>query len=468
MRLFLCLLIFLLGLVSGPLLGASNRPNVVLIVADDQGFGDSQTFWSESQVETPNLERLAERGFKFTNYRTQPLCTPSRAAVLTGLFNSGFNQQGSAHLVGVDDRVTFLSEFLRRMGYQTGAFGKWHLGSNDGYHPLDRGFGKWVGFYGGGMPYHYAYGKDQVFDGKLPFRSRWRHSTDLFADQAISFIRANKDAPFFAYLAFNAVHTPIWSEANPVYSARDDWVGKMRARGITEPAAADYYALLEHMDQRVGDVLDVIDDLDLSRNTLIIYLSDNGALTPEHFPHAPQQGSNGPYRGGKASPYEGGIRVPFLVSWPGTIAAGEVSGEAVLDADVMPTILEAAGIIRMPEFNGPRTLNGRSLLSLMKSPDRVKLPERGTPSWLGACFAYVRYPWKLLSVTVKVGGPNATGMNPTNGRLLFNLEDDPGELQDLSGMFPDVAQRMWEEYQDLYYSTRKPIHPDHDVPRRQE
>lgn len=458
-RYLLIVVVVLFGLSSE----ANDQPNVIVIVADDQGYGDTDAFWPDSAIRTPRLIELAEEGIKLTNFRTQPLCTPTRAAIMTGLFNSGYNQKGSEHLHGVDHRLTFLSEYLRRMGYQVGGFGKWHLDSHDGNHPLDRGFHHWVGFHGGDMPYHFPAGRSHVFDGKRPYEKPWKHSTDLFADEAIAFIRENRARPFFVYLAFNAVHTPLWSKENPIYSSRADWLARIRSRGIDDPAIADYRAVVEHMDDRVGDVLDELKKYGLERKTLIIYLSDNGAITPDHFPHFPQQGSNGPYRGGKASPYEGGIRVPFVASWPGVIPAGSQSDQPSLDADILPTVLDAAGIIRLPENNGPRKTDGRSLLGLFKAPDTVQLAERGTPSWLGSCFAYVKYPWKLLTITNKVGLEGAQGLDVTNGRLLFNLASDPGETTDLAPQNPRLANELWGEYQDLFYANRKPLHPDHNI-----
>jgi arylsulfatase A-like enzyme len=375
---------------------------------------------------------------------------------MTGLFNVGFNKKGSAHITGVDGRITFLSECLQRAGYRTAGFGKWHLGSSDGSHPLDRGFDRWVGFYGGDMPYHYSSGHSHVFDGKAVYQERWKHSTDLFADQAIEFIRASRNEPFFVYLAFNAVHTPLWTKSNRTYSARSDWVEKVRRRGVINPMAVDYYAVLEHLDDRVGSVLDVLDSLGLREQTLVIYVSDNGAITPDHYPHYLQMGDNGPYRGGKASPYEGGVRVPFVASWTGVIPPGTTSDQPSVEADIMPTILEASGIAR-PEMNGPRKLNGHSLLGLMKAPDEVALPARGTFSWLGGLFAYVEYPWKLLSVDTKIGLPDAKGMDVTDGRLLFNLETDPGETTEVSQLNQERAQAMWERYQALFDSLRKPL-----------
>jgi arylsulfatase A-like enzyme len=433
-------------------------PNIILILADDQGYGDTDVFWPDSAIRTPNLARLAKKGIMLTNFRVQPLCTPTRAALMTGLFNAGFNQKGSAHEHGVDDRLTFFTEYLRRAGYQTGGFGKWHLDSRDGNHPLDRGFQHWIGFYGGDMPYHSSSAKGRVFEGKTPYRKRWNHTTDLFADEAIRFISANRSRPFFVYLAFNAVHTPLWSINRPVFSARSDWVRRIQSRGISEPSKIDYYGLVEHMDERVGSVLDAVNSMGLEQNTLIIYLSDNGAITPDHFYNFPQQGNNGPFRGGKASPYEGGIRVPFVASWPGVIPENSVSDQASMDADILPTLLGAAGM-RIPAANGPRDLDGRSLLALLKSPAETTLPDRGTPSWLGCCFAYVNYPWKLVSVDKRVGLESGRGTEPTDGRLLFNLDSDPGESTDLTQLHEQRAKDLWEQYQELYHSIRTPLHP---------
>jgi len=436
---------------------AQQGPNIVLIVADDQGYGDTDVFWKESRIQTPSLDRLATEGIRLTNFRVQPLCTPTRASLMTGLFNAGFNKKGSAHKFGVDARVDLVSEIFGRAGYRVGGFGKWHLGNTDGSHPIDRGFERWVGFYGGHMPYHYSAGRAHVYDGKTAYKQRWEHSTDLFADEAIQFIHDNQDRPFFVYLAFNAVHTPLWTKSNRTYSARADWINKIRARGITDPQTIDYYAVVEHMDERVGSVLDALDALALKRKTVVVYLSDNGAITPGCFPHYPQMGSNGPYRGCKATPYEGGVRVPFIAAWPGTIPAKTVSAQPSVDADILPTLLDMAGL-QTPEMNGPRKLDGRSMLPVLKAPARTTLPPRATMSWLGGLFAYVEYPWKLVSVNKFIGLPNSKGMEVTDGRLLFNLETDPGETTDMTHEHQERADEMWSRYQALYQSIRAPLH----------
>jgi len=441
------LAILLVSALSGYLaVSAENaKPNIVVILADDMGYGDSQTFWPASAIHTPNLDRLAATGLKLSNFHTSPLCTASRAEFLSGQGRENFKPGAASN--GLLDSVKMLPQFLHEQGYVTGGFGKWHLGEIPGAHPLDRGFDRWIGFHGGFMVYFKKYldergpkAKPVIFNGRAPYTNDWTHTTDLFADEAIRFINENKDHPFYVHLAFNAVHGPLhWKDGSP-YSSRDDWRQKVAARGVTNEADQDYFAVVEHMDDRIGSVLDCLEKNHLATNTLVLFFSDNGALTRTYYYENPAAGNNGPFRAGKATVYEGGIRVPGLLCWPGVIPAGSVSDQIAGNWDFYPTVYEILGL-KMPANNGPLPFRGTSLLALMKSGGKV---DRGPVIYemgIGQNRSAQLGKWKMVSVGKAIGNADKAEQ-PTGGPLLFDLSNDLGEQHDVSKQHPEVLKQL--------------------------
>jgi len=309
----------------------SDAQNLVLIVADDLGYGDLPAFWQQSAIVTPAIDKLAAQGVRFSSFHVNPLCTPTRAVLMTGQYTFDNYEPGGAAVNGIIQSVEYLPQILKRIGYRTGGFGKWHLGIEDGDHPIDRGFDEWIGFYGGGMPYHSSladkmapesdYKYNTIYKGKQRYSKTWSHTTDLFADEAIRFIEENAAVPFFVYLSFNAVHGPLWRPEKPIYSSRRDWRERIKARSIENPEQQDYYAVVEHMDDRIGSVLAALEIHGLESETLVIFLSDNGAITPDYYYSVPAAGSNGAFRAGKATVYEGGMRVPMIMRHPEALRA---------------------------------------------------------------------------------------------------------------------------------------------------
>jgi arylsulfatase A-like enzyme len=221
----------MLGTVAFSTTAAPARPpNVLLIVADDLGYGDVSGFCKDSPIQTPNIDRLAATGVKFTSFHVNPLCTPTRQCVMTGQYTYDNEEPGGTPKNGVKQDTRFLPQMLQAAGYKTGAFGKWHLGEEEDDHPTARGFDEWIGFHGGSMEYQYDLAKEKsvrskggnntIYNGKARYEKPWQHTTDLFSDEAIRFIGENKDHPFFVYLAFNAVHGPLWTPGKPVFSGR--------------------------------------------------------------------------------------------------------------------------------------------------------------------------------------------------------------------------------------------------------
>jgi arylsulfatase A-like enzyme len=425
------------------------KPNIVIIIADDMGYGDTKTFWPASKIHTPSIERLCATGLKLTNYHVDPLCTPTRSAFLSGQGTENFGKGGGPE-GGVMDEVKLLPQFLKEQGYVTGGFGKWHMGSGTGDHPLDRGFDQWIGYHGGSMPYFKSYLDERnstlkkprtyVYEGHDPYTKEWSHTTDLWADEANRFIEENKSKPFYLHLAFNAVHGPLFYKEGSQNSARPDWLKKIAERGVSNPQDQEYIAVVEHMDERIGSVLECLEKNSLTNNTLVFFFSDNGAITRTYHYSEPAAGDNGPYRAGKATLYEGGIRVPAVLSWPGIIPAGSESDKLTCHWDFFPTVYQILGL-EIPSSNGPLPWRGNGLLEHFKSGGKSPLPARSYVNGIGPNRSVISDSWKLINVETVIGKGDRVEQ-PTNGPVLFNLSEDPGEKNNVSKQHPDVVERL--------------------------
>ena len=316
----ICATLALLCVLFQHCAAAADRPNILFIVSDDHGWGDLPSNWDQTEVRLPALEALAAQGVRFPNYHTVPLCGPSRACMFTGQYSSengmwrGPGQQplGSPGYRGIKRDVKMLSEHLAEAGYKNGAFGKWHLGALDGEVPNDRGFDEFRGFLGGAHPYWVVEGKSKMMHNREPDRTAKGHATELFTAWAEEFIRENAagDAPFFCYLAYNAVHGPLRIDESKLASAPEAWVKKALDRGVSF-LRSDYVAILEHMDHNIGRLVELLGELGVAENTLIVFVSDNGGCTMEDDTAGTFPGNNGPFRGGKATTYQGGRTCRF-------------------------------------------------------------------------------------------------------------------------------------------------------------
>ena len=417
----------------------TRQPNIILILADDLGYGDVSSFWPEGDIATPAIDSIAANGLALTNFHVYPLCASTRASLLTGRFTRELSQRGRGGpaRAGIPRWAVTLPEFLRQAGYRTAAFGKWHLSRKPGFRHHDQGFQRWLGFYGGATPYHFSeinklphwtfYHQDQ------PYTQDDGHTNDLLADQTLAFIEANQDAPFFVYLSFNKAHIPLWDGEAFDYSARSDWVDRSRRDFAGGNRKLDYIALVRHMDARIGDILARLRDLGLWEDTLVMFASDNGADVSLAESAADPVGSNGPFRGGKSSVYEGGLRVPFVVQWPGSLPAGRVVDEFTMLVDLWPTLREVAGY---PVANGDSLAPaaGDSLLPLLLGDGSFPAASRreGYFSFFGLGspgFALIAPPWKLIR-------------RGRQQQALYNLEEDPQESTDLRAEFPDKASEL--------------------------
>jgi arylsulfatase A-like enzyme len=451
MRILLITALVFIGLLPS----AFSKPNILLILSDDQGYGDATCFWPETDLKTPIMDRVAANGIRFTQFRVNPLCAPTRSSILTGTYSiyngmwrgpSGAKTDPATGKVikpdtrVVHDDVLMLPQFLKKAGYATGIFGKWHLGYDEDNVPNTRGFDDFVGFPGGAHAYTWSKNSKIERNGK-PLKTD-KHFTDLFADEAIRFIKENKDRPFFCYLPFNAVHGPLRSEGRDSDSARPDWLEKY-AKTVSDPARRDYNAVMSHADDRVGDVLKTLEDLDLTKNTLVIYLSDNGGITHTY------PSNNGPLRGGKGETWEGGIRVPAVMQWPGHIPAGSVSHANAAHFDLFATILDATGT-DIPQKNGRLSIAGVSLLDHLTSGGKSALPDRFLFWELYGASAALHGPWKIVAHLDNHNGKFNKAATTAEAATfeLFNLDTDIGETHNLAAnhqeIYTDLKNRFVE------------------------
>ena len=314
---------------------ASRAPNAIVILADDLGYADVG-FQGFQDFATPNIDALAAAGIRFTNgYVSHPYCSPSRAGLLTGRYQHRFGHVHNPKFragEGLPLSESLLPEVLSDQGYVSALVGKWHLGDGPEYHPLQRGFDEFFGFLGGGHDYFESTDRDareyliplEANGEELPVEG---YLTDQLTDAALDFVRRNAAQPFFLYLAYNAPHGPL--QAPPEHLDRVDSIADTRRR--------TYAAMVTALDDGVGRLVAALGDLGLTDDTLVFFLSDNGGPTPANA------SDNSPLRATKGTVYEGGVRVPFVVSWPGQLAEGESYDPPVSALDIFPTLVAVAG-----------------------------------------------------------------------------------------------------------------------------
>jgi arylsulfatase A-like enzyme len=433
-----------------------SRPNVLLIVTDDQGYGDLGSS-GNPQVKTPRLDALARESTRFRSFYVSPVCSPTRSSLMTGryAYRTGVVDTYRGRSMMHPDEVT-LAEMLGASGYRTGIFGKWHLGDNAPLRPIDQGFAEALVCRGGGLGQVSGPPGNTYFDPILTHNGREEkaegYCSDVFADAAIRFIESNASRPFFAYLAFNAPHDPLQvpeSDLAP-YRGLDPYRGQPGVGHSLPPilpadATARVYAMVSNIDANVGRVLDRLDTLGLARDTIVVFLTDNG---PQHYRF------NGGMLGVKMSVHEGGIRVPCFVRWPGTLKAGRVVEPIAAAFDLAPTLLEACGVAK------PRSVafDGRSLLPLLKG-ETVDWPSRTLYfQWHRGDVPEPRRAFAARSERFKL--VQAMGIEPTPmPRLphfeLFDMVSDPLEMADIAGTNPDVVARMLGGYDAWFRDVRE-------------
>ena len=409
------------------------RPNIIVILCDDMGYADIGCHGSKN-IATPNIDSIAQKGVRFTNgYVSAPECSPSRAGLMTGRyqqrfgygFNPGAPPKGVLGNIGLPLTELTIADVLASAGYVTGAIGKWHLGTSPRFNPLKRGFAEFFGFPHGGHSYldsqlntfNPLMRNDMLVDEK-------EYLTDAFTREAISFIKRHRTQPFFLYLAYNAPHKPM--EVPKRYQNSFEH--------ITKPVRRAYAGMLAAMDDGIGNVLGQLRTYGIEENTLVFFLNDNGG--------AKMCGaSNSPFKAGKSSLFEGGIRVPFMVQWPQMLTGGATYDHPVISLDILPTVAAVADA-KLPQ---DRKIDGVNLIPYLTG--QTKEPPHKILFWRrGETYAIRNGDWKFVKKNDKFE--------------LFNLASDIAETQDLSTEHPDVVEHLTKAYEKWNAQMPAPLWPN--------
>jgi len=438
-------------------------PNIVFILADDLGYTDLACFGSR-YYETPNIDRLASQGVRFTNHHHHQNCAPTRAALMTGQYaprtgiytvgNINRFEWASRPLRPVDnvtnlplDRV-LLPQVLKSAGYATAMFGKWHLGQQGDYHPARRGFDEAIESAG----QHYDFRTNPAVD--VP---KGKYLADFLTDRAVDFIRRNRERPFFLYLPHFGVHAP--------HQAKEELVARFRNKpGVGGHRNPVYAAMIASVDESVGRITALLDELRLAEDTVVVFASDNGGVGG-YARAGLERGKddvtdNAPLRNGKGSLYEGGTRVPLIVRWPGRAPAGAACDVPTVHVDMLPTFAAIAGAA----LPARQTLDGESLLPLMRDP-RARLARdaffQHFPGYLGAGPGQ----WRTTPVSLIHAGDWKLMEFLEDGRLeLYNLREDIGESRNLAKELPEKTRELHARLVAWRASVKAPMPTKNDAP----
>ena len=421
---------------------AQKKPNIIFLFCDDAGYADFG-FQGSKIMKTPNLDKLAKSGALCTQgYVTDATCAPSRAGLMTGKYQQRFGYEEinvpgymseNSKFLGDDmglplDQVT-MADYLKKLGYTSAMIGKWHLGDADRFHPMKRGFDEFYGFRGGDRSY-YAYKGElkginldkRMESGIGNFEEPNGYATDVFGEKAVSFIERNKDKPFFLYLAFNAVHTPV--EVTP-----EDLKQFPNLVGTRQELAAMTLAL----DRACGKVLDKLKELGLEENTIVVFSNDNGGPTDNNA------SINLPLSGTKSNHLEGGLRVPFLVSWPNHIKANTVYNYPVSTLDLLPTFYVAGG----GNLADLKDIDGVNLIPFLKGENTARPHEK--MYWKKENRGVFREnDWKLIRF-------------PDRPAELYDISKDISEEHDLATKYPERVRKMYKQLFAWELTLERPL-----------
>ncbi len=413
---------------------ARKRPNIVFVLTDDQGYGDLGCHGNEV-IQTPNVDHHYARSVRFTDFHVGTTCAPTRSGLLTGHY---CNSAGVWHTIGgrslLREHEWTLANALAEAGYRTGHFGKWHLGDSRPFRPHERGFHKTIYHAGGGVgntgdAWGNDYFDDTYFANGVPCKFEG-YCTDVFFREALAFIEQNAGEPFFCYIATNAPHGPLNVEPRYIDMYREVTPHEDRAR---------FYGMISNIDENFGRLQSKLEDLSLTDDTILIFMTDNGTATgieldEQGFPQEGRGSFNAGMRGKKGSPYEGGHRVPFFMRYPG----GGITGGRDVDilasyVDLMPTLLELCGVT----VKEGRSLHGRSLVPSIEN--------RGSDGW---------HERVVVSDTQRIARPMKWRKSAVmrgrwrlvNGRELYDLSSDPGQRRDISGAHLNVVRELRDGY----------------------
>lgn len=436
----------LLFTVPAQVVLAAGRPNIVYILADDLGWTDLGCQGSK-YYETPNIDRLATNGLRLNRYYNCQNCAPTRAVLMsgqypprTGIYTVGTLERGKeierkmkvpANQTNLPLGIVTLPQALKRGGYTTGMFGKWHLGQSPEYHPSQRGFDEALVSSGK----HIDFETDPHVD--IP---KGTYLADYLTDRAVQFIKQNRERPFFLYLPHFGVHTPHQAKAD--YVAQ--WKQKSPAGGHSDPV---YAAMIQSIDESVGRIVATLDQLNLADNTIVIFSSDNGGVggyqrtEPLGIKKSPTD--NTPLRGGKGTLYEGGLRVPFIVRWPGVVSPGTTCDTPLAHVDVYPTFLEIAGVPSQENA----ILDGVSFVPLLKNPAMTFSSRAIYWHFPGYLESYVsKTGWRTTPVgAIHSGDWKLLHFMEDGRKELYNITEDIGEARDLASQSPDKVRELYAQ-----------------------
>jgi len=454
------------------------KPNIILVITDDQGYGPIGNH-DHPWIQTPNLDKLHGQSIRFERFLVSPTCSPTRAALMSGRHPM---KNGITHTILERERMALstvtLPQVLAKAGYSSGIFGKWHLGDEEPYQPHKRGFDEAFIHGAGGIGQKFNCSCADV-PGNKYFDPVIRHNgsfvktsgycTDLFFTAGMGWIKdmKEKSKPFFAYISTNAPHGPFI--APPKYAK------KFTDRGFSERDAG-FYGMIENIDKNMGRLMEKLDQWDLNKNTILIFMSDNGSVggmvregskLGTSKEGKPMEGFNAGMKGAKASADEGGVRVPFFVRWPGKFSSGKAVERISAHIDLLPTLAHIAGIDQLPKGQ----VEGRSLVPLLKNPN-AKWKDRylftqGARWKTGA--EPTDHMWKRFAVR------NERFRLVENS--LYDMKADPGQTTDVAGKFPKVVKSMREAYEKFWKDTRplmvnenapmSPTRPYHELYEKQ-
>ena len=436
----------MLGLSRRSFLGASaivaaaaceqsrrRSPNIVLVITDDQGYGDLACH-GNTVLRTPNLDKFHSESVRFTDFHVDPLCAPTRAALLTGryAYRTGVTAAYAGRSILRSDETT-LADMLSAGGYRTGLFGKWHLGDNWPYRPNERGFDETVACWSGGVTqaadwWGNDYFDDTYYRDNVPEEFEG-YCTDVFFDEGLRFIEENADRPFFLFLPTNAPHAPFWVD--------EKYSQPYVAMGIEEPRAS-FYGMIENIDENFARLRAKLSELGLEDNTILIFMTDNGSAAGW------RNGHNAGMRAGKGSNYDGGHRVPFFVRWPdGGIGGGRDVGSLAAHIDVVPTLIDLTGV------STPRVeFDGTSLVPLLTGAG--SFPEDRTH--------FIQHQQVLRDGEFQMESPRpfyhssvlTNRLRLVSGTELYDIKADPGQQEDIASQHPEVVSRLRNEYEDWW------------------
>lgn len=438
----------------------SKRPNVILIITDDQGYGDFG-FTGNEQIKTPVLDALSKRSVRFNNFYVSPVCAPTRSSLMTGRYSlrTGVRDTYNGGAIMASNEVT-IAEMLKQGNYKSGMYGKWHLGDNYPSRPMDQGFDESLIHLSGGMGQvgdftTYFQGDRSYFDPVLWYNGNQKkydgYCSDIFTDNAIDFIEKNQDAPFFCYLSFNAPHTPLqvpdkyyqmYADIDPSITFDKNNSSKRKMSDKDKEDARKVYAMVSNIDDNIGKVISKVKSLGIEDNTIIIFMTDNG---PQQLRYV------GGMRGLKGSVYRGGIRVPFLFSYPDQFKGNSDIETTTAHIDILPTLAKLCNV----DLPKNKKIDGNSLLPLLKGT-KVDWQER-------PLFFYWtrRYPELYNNIALQKGDYKLVGKTDYNATIedfqMFDIKKDPNEqhniVLDNKNLANDLKQNLDDTYRELINSN---------------